>query len=119
MNIITILKTALEFLALVTNTITKLVTRYTAWARSRRRARQQRVQSIGRATFRGERWMSRRRVDGPWISRRFAARPSFAEVDRSPVAASADDVLLRPGLEQQPLASYTTRPVLANKLTRR
>jgi hypothetical protein len=117
MSIITILKTALEFVVLVTNMITKLVTRYTAWARSRRRARQQRVQSVGRVTSRGEPWMSRRRVDGPWISRRAAARPNFADVDRSSVATSTDDVLLRPGPE--PLASYTTRPVLANKLTRR
>jgi hypothetical protein len=105
MNIITILKTALEWLEFVA----KLVTKLAAWARSRRRARQQRTQSIGRVPHRRE----------PWISRRFPKRPNLASVDRSPVATSIDDVLLRPIPEQQPLAPYTTRPVLAKDLTRR
>jgi hypothetical protein len=105
MNIITILKTALEFFELVT----KLVTKLAAWVRSRRRARQRRSQSIGRVPHRRE----------PWISRRFAKRPNFAGIDRSPVATSTDDVLLRPIPEQQPFTPYTTRPVLAKDLTRR
>src|SRR5690349_1408615 len=105
MNIITILKAALEFFELVT----KLVTKLAAWARSRRRARQHRAQSIGRVPQRRE----------PWISPRFAKRPNFAGVDRLPVETSSDDVLWRPIPEQQPLAPYTTRPVLAKDLTRR
>lgn len=105
MNLITILKTALEFFELVTKQVTKLVT----WARSRRRARQQRAQSIGRAPHRRDFW-SRRRL---------ARRADFAGLDCSLVTTSTDDVLLRPVPEQQPLASYTTRPVLAKELTRR
>jgi hypothetical protein len=107
---ITILKTVLELLKLFFELLSKLVTGLAALARSRRRARQQRAQSIGRVTYRRER---------PWIARRFAKGANFAGIDRLPVATSTDDVLLRPVPEQQPIASYTTRPVLAKELIRR
>lgn len=118
MNIITILKTALELFDLVIKLVTKLVTSLAALARSRRRARQQRAQSIGRITDRRRRpWISHR--ERPLISRRIANGASFAGIDGSPVATSTDDVLLRPVPQQQPIAPYTTRPVLTKELIRR
>ena len=107
---ITSLKSALEFFELVAKLVTKLVTSLAALARPRRRARQRRALSTGRVPYRQGR---------SWISRRSAGGANFAGVDRSPVATSTDDFLSRPVLEQQPIASYTTRPVLAKELIRR
>jgi hypothetical protein len=97
---ITILKTALEFLKLFFELLSKLVTNLAALARSRRRPRQQRAQH------------------------RSSHLPPRAILDCSPICqganfAGTDDVLLRPVPEQQPTASYTTRPVLAKDLIRR
>jgi hypothetical protein len=88
----------------------KLYARVVAWRRSRRRARQQRAQSVGRVAPRRKRPWIARRVDRPWIDRR---------TDRPTVATSADDVLLRPAPGHQPVASLTTRPVLTKDLIRR
>ena len=106
---ITILK-ALGLLKPLLELLGKLYTRVVAWRRSRRRARQQSAPSVGRVTPRRER---------SWFDRRVAKGVRFTDVDRSPVATSADDVLLRPVPKQQPIAPLTTRPVLPEDLIRR
>jgi len=110
MNIaILILKTALELLKLISELGSKLVTPLRRWARSRRSARQQRAQGVGRVPQREPRW----------LASRLPRRSSFAGIDRTAVAIAADDGLLHPVPEQQPLAAYTTRPVLTKDLIRR
>ena len=99
---ITILKALGLLKPLLEKLLGKLYARVVAWRRSRRRARQQSAPSVGRvAPRRGRSWFGRRDVE----------RWNFAGIDRSPVATSTDDGLLRPVPEQQPVASLTTRPV--------